>query len=235
MSDVEYLKDTRIKEAFEMQDLNTRLSEYMDVSREKYSTTSQLIEELETLKNSIRRETTSIREMYDAEIGQLRDILDNTEREKNEYKSRMAQNETECDELRNRYPTFIYQNWQTRDFGGKKCCAKSQVRRPHPIDCSKDRKRRKETQFVGKCFSRKQELKDLRALANDDQFAQSKEWWNVEFSNCIKEIQSEYENRLESIRLEMECLYDCKVGNNLHTRSMRCSPLASKVPTYLPE
>ncbi|XP_029654020.1 60 kDa neurofilament protein-like [Octopus sinensis] len=57
---------------------------------------------------------------------------------------------------------------------------------------------------VGKCFSRKQELKDLRALANDDQFAQSKEWWNVEFSNCIKEIQSEYENRLESIRLEME-------------------------------
>lgn len=56
-----------------------------------------------------------------------------------------------------------------------------------------------------------QELKELSALAYRDTTAENREFWKNELSQAIRDIQQEYDIKVDSIRGEMETFYNLKV------------------------
>ncbi|PVD21889.1 hypothetical protein C0Q70_17692 [Pomacea canaliculata] len=55
-----------------------------------------------------------------------------------------------------------------------------------------------------------QELKELAALAYRDTTAENREFWKNELSQAIRDIQSEYDSKIDTIRGEMETFYNLK-------------------------
>ncbi|KAL8608128.1 hypothetical protein ACOMHN_016583 [Nucella lapillus] len=56
-----------------------------------------------------------------------------------------------------------------------------------------------------------QELKELAALAYRDTTAENREFWKNELSQAIRDIQNEYDSKMDAIRGEMETFYNLKV------------------------
>ncbi|XP_050415706.1 60 kDa neurofilament protein isoform X5 [Patella vulgata] len=56
-----------------------------------------------------------------------------------------------------------------------------------------------------------QELKELAALAYRDTTAENREFWKNELSQAIRDIQNEYDSKVDSIRGDMEAYYNLKV------------------------
>ncbi|XP_076455321.1 70 kDa neurofilament protein-like [Babylonia areolata] len=56
-----------------------------------------------------------------------------------------------------------------------------------------------------------QELKELAALAYRDTTAENREFWKNELSQAIRDIQNEYDSKMDTIRGEMETFYNLKV------------------------
>lgn len=56
-----------------------------------------------------------------------------------------------------------------------------------------------------------QELKELAALAYRDTTAENREFWKNELSQAIRDIQSEYDSKMDTMRGEMETFYNLKV------------------------
>ncbi|KAK7478461.1 hypothetical protein BaRGS_00030307, partial [Batillaria attramentaria] len=57
----------------------------------------------------------------------------------------------------------------------------------------------------------KSELKELAALAYRDTTAENREFWKNELSQAIRDIQNEYDSKMDTIRGEMETFYNLKV------------------------
>lgn len=57
-----------------------------------------------------------------------------------------------------------------------------------------------------------QELKELSALAYRDTTAENREFWKNELSQAIRDIQQEYDMKVDQIRGEMETFYNLKVS-----------------------
>lgn len=60
-----------------------------------------------------------------------------------------------------------------------------------------------------------QELKELAALAYRDTTEENREFWKSELSQAIRDIQKEYDNKVDQIRGDMEGFYNLKVRHNL--------------------
>lgn len=60
-------------------------------------------------------------------------------------------------------------------------------------------------------FPLEQELKELAALAYRDTTEENREFWKSELSQAIRDIQSEYDNKVDQIRGDMESYYNLKV------------------------
>ena len=61
-------------------------------------------------------------------------------------------------------------------------------------------------------FPLKKELKELAALAYRDTTEENREFWKSELSQAIRDIQSEYDNKVDQIRGDMESYYNLKVS-----------------------
>ena len=63
------------------------------------------------------------------------------------------------------------------------------------------------------CLARRvQEMKELAALAYRDTTAENREFWKNEMGQALREIQQVYDDKLESMRSEMETFYNLKVA-----------------------
>ena len=54
-------------------------------------------------------------------------------------------------------------------------------------------------------------MKELAALAYRDTTAENREFWKNEMGQALREIQGVYDDKLESMRSEMETFYNLKV------------------------
>jgi len=54
-------------------------------------------------------------------------------------------------------------------------------------------------------------MKELAALAYRDTTAENREFWKNEMGQALREIQQVYDEKLESMRSEMETFYNLKV------------------------
>ena len=61
------------------------------------------------------------------------------------------------------------------------------------------------------CFIVWQEMKELAALAYRDTTSENREYWKSELSNALREIQVTYDDKLDTMRTEMETYYNMKV------------------------
>ena len=56
-----------------------------------------------------------------------------------------------------------------------------------------------------------QELRELAALAYRDTTAENREYWKSEMAQALQDIQSEYDNKMDMMKNEMESYYNLKV------------------------
>jgi len=57
-----------------------------------------------------------------------------------------------------------------------------------------------------------QELKELAALAYRDTTGENREFWKNEMGHALREIQKVYDDKLETVRGELEAFYNVKVS-----------------------
>lgn len=75
-------KHSRIVEKVELQNLNDRLACYIDRVRYLETENARLSVEVQTSRESVTRETSNIKQMYENELADARKLLDLTAREK---------------------------------------------------------------------------------------------------------------------------------------------------------
>lgn len=75
-------RHSRLVEKAELQNLNDRLAAYIDRVRNLETENSRLSIEVQTTRDTITREATNIKSMYENELGDARRLLDDTAREK---------------------------------------------------------------------------------------------------------------------------------------------------------
>ncbi|XP_075152657.1 lamin [Haematobia irritans] len=75
-------RHSRLVEKAELQNLNDRLAAYIDRVRNLETENARLSIEVQTTRDTITRESTNIKSMYENELGDARRLLDDTAREK---------------------------------------------------------------------------------------------------------------------------------------------------------
>ena len=63
---------------------------------------------------------------------------------------------------------------------------------------------------VVSCICAAQEMKELAALAYRDTTAENREFWKNEMGQALREIQQVYEDKLDTMRTEIEGSYSLK-------------------------
>jgi len=58
-------------------------------------------------------------------------------------------------------------------------------------------------------------VKELAALAHRDTTTENREFWKNEMGQALREIQQIYDDRLETVRGELETFYNVKVSCRL--------------------
>ena len=94
------VRDARVKEKKDMQDLNERFASYIEKVRFLEAQNKRLADELDKLKQKWGKETTAIKAMYQAELDEARRLLDESEKEKARLEIRCASLEEQIEELR---------------------------------------------------------------------------------------------------------------------------------------
>lgn len=75
-------RHSRIAEKVELQNLNDRLACYIDRVRYLENENARLSVEVQTSRETVTKETTNIKQMYEHELSDARKLLDETAREK---------------------------------------------------------------------------------------------------------------------------------------------------------
>ena len=63
-------------------------------------------------------------------------------------------------------------------------------------------------------FHQSQEMKELAALAYRDTTNENREFWKSEMAQAMREIQGAYDEKLDTMRGELETYYNMKVRGN---------------------
>ncbi|KAL5012424.1 hypothetical protein ScPMuIL_010975 [Solemya velum] len=125
---------------------------------------------------------------YESEIGMLRRTIDNLETDRNRDRARIQDLQNEVDKLR------IDLNNETLN---------------HLDAENRLQTLQEEMEFMKKVHE--QELKELSSLAYRDTTAENREFWKNELSQAIRDIQNEYDAKVEQLRGDMEGYYNLKV------------------------
>ena len=97
---VNNVRETRVQEKKDMQDLNERFANYIEKVRFLEAQNRRLADELEKLKAKWGKETSAVKAMYQAELDEARRLLDEAEKEKARLEIRCSSLEEQIDELR---------------------------------------------------------------------------------------------------------------------------------------
>lgn len=97
---VSEVKANRDQEKKELSELNDRFSNYLDKVRNLEAQNRKLADDLEKLKSKWGKETTQIKAMYQAELDDARQTLNDAEREKARLEIKVASLEEQIEEIR---------------------------------------------------------------------------------------------------------------------------------------
>lgn len=95
-------RHSRLVEKVELQNLNDRLACYIDRVRYLETENARLSVEVQTSQDTVRRETSNIKQMYEHELSDARKLLDETAREKAKLEIDTKRLWEECNDLKQR-------------------------------------------------------------------------------------------------------------------------------------
>lgn len=96
-------RHARINEKLELQGLNDRLAGYIDRVRFLEQENQRLTVEVRTTRETVTRETSNIKSMFEHELADARKVLDETAREKARLEIDIKRLSEENDDLKQRY------------------------------------------------------------------------------------------------------------------------------------
>ncbi|CAE1321555.1 LMNB [Acanthosepion pharaonis] len=94
---------TRIQEKEELQSLNDRLANYIDRVRYLEGENSRLMVQVKSSEETVSREVTNIKSLYESELGDARKLLDEMAKEKARLQIESGKYKAEADEWMNKY------------------------------------------------------------------------------------------------------------------------------------
>ena len=110
-SGVTDVRDSRVQEKKDMQDLNERFASYIEKVRFLEAQNRRLADELDKLKQKWGQETSAIKAMYQTELEESRKLLDESEKEKARLEIKCSSLEEKIDELRSELVTPSEYGW----------------------------------------------------------------------------------------------------------------------------
>ena len=93
------VKHTREREKKDMQDLNERFANYIEKVRFLEAQNKKLANELEQLRAKWGKETSAIKQMYETELQEARNLIDETNKEKSRLEIRVSSLQDKLDDL----------------------------------------------------------------------------------------------------------------------------------------
>ena len=93
---------SRQQEKHELAGLNDRLAVYIDRVRHLENENSHLSKQVQTTEETVRRETTNIKALYEKELGDARALLDETAKQRAKLQLEATKNKEDLDELRDK-------------------------------------------------------------------------------------------------------------------------------------
>ncbi|KAK7462657.1 hypothetical protein BaRGS_00038308, partial [Batillaria attramentaria] len=244
---VSNVKSTREREKQDMRDLNERFANYIEKVRFLEAQNRKLASELDDLKGKWGKETSAIKVMYEAELKEARDVIDETNKEKSKLEVRVQTLQDQMNEMQRQLDEAKRWRSQDRDTINKLnqqvSDLEAEIRMLRRSNDSLDTERQRDKQTIARLNEEleklridlsnetiqrldaenraqtlaeeleflKSELKELAALAYRDTTAENREFWKNELSQAIRDIQNEYDSKMDTIRGEMETFYNLKV------------------------
>lgn len=96
-------RSTRQQEQEELQLLNDRLANYIDKVRHLETENSRLSTQIQTTEETIKREVSSVKNLYETELADARRLLDETAREKARVQIEANKYKTDYEDLLTKY------------------------------------------------------------------------------------------------------------------------------------
>nr|XP_022321428.1 retrograde protein of 51 kDa-like isoform X2 [Crassostrea virginica] len=235
---------TRDREKKDMQGLNERFASYIEKVRFLEAQNKALLAEIERLKKLKGFDVSEIKELYEQEIAESRNVIDELSKEKakfdstlvglqdaldDEKRERLA-SDKECAELRNKLDRL---NDQIGEYEGEIATLRGRIggledevsklratnkRLQDDIarlraDLDEETRKRIEAEIKAQAVEEDltfrlnvadAEIKELQALIDRDKGTEMRDIWKGEMSKAVSELQKEYDNQLNQIRLDCE-------------------------------
>ncbi|XP_053381001.1 70 kDa neurofilament protein-like isoform X4 [Mercenaria mercenaria] len=248
---VSSVKTNREKEKRDLQDLNERFANYIEKVRFLEAQNRKLGSELDELRSKWGKETSHIKQMYEAELTEARRLIDDLSKDKaaleiklssiseqnadlnrqldeskkyrqldrdtiNKLNQQIADLESECSMLRRSMESLETERQRDKTTINRLQQEVDKLR----IDLNNetlahlDAENRRQTLEEEMEFMKKvheQELKELAALAYRDTTAENREFWKSELAQAIRDIQQEYDSKVDQLRGDMEGFYNLKI------------------------
>nr|XP_022320106.1 retrograde protein of 51 kDa-like isoform X1 [Crassostrea virginica] len=235
---------TRDREKKDMQGLNERFASYIEKVRFLEAQNKALLAEIERLKKLKGFDVSEIKELYEQEIAESRNVIDELSKEKakfdstlvglqdaldDEKRERLA-SDKECAELRNKLDRL---NDQIGEYEGEIATLRGRIggledevsklratnkRLQDDIarlraDLDEETRKRIEAEIKAQAVEEDltfrlnvadAEIKELQALIDRDKGTEMRDIWKGEMSKAVSELQKEYDNQINQIRLDCE-------------------------------
>ncbi len=104
---------SRVQEKQQLAGLNDRLAVYIDRVRQLESENRQLTTRVQTQEETVTREVTNIKALYEQELNDARKMLDETSREKAKLQIEVGKYKTDAEEWKDKWVWLKYVSHET--------------------------------------------------------------------------------------------------------------------------
>uniref|UniRef100_T1GAR3 LTD domain-containing protein n=1 Tax=Megaselia scalaris TaxID=36166 RepID=T1GAR3_MEGSC len=237
-------RHSRLVEKVELQNLNDRLACYIDRVRNLESENARLTIQVQSNQETVTREVSNIKQMYEGELAETRKLLDETAREKakleidtkrlweenDELKQKLEKKTKDCSSFEN--SARIYES-RYNDISSKYTTSVQDLKRAQEEIrnlLAENDKLRKQVEELRKNLENETlarvELENNIQIEITEIDGRLSQEYEAKLQQSLQELRDQYEGQMRANRDEIEMLYEQKL-KNLQNAANRNSQAAS--------